>query len=68
MTRAERYAALRDAIYDAETREHFYLSTGCLHEVHQHCQSIVAITGGEKIPGVCKWCPAICVCPCHPVE
>ncbi len=44
---------------------HVYLSTGCLHGHHDHCNSSVNIEGGPKEPGVCKWCPARCVCRCH---
>ncbi len=66
MTRAELYDALRELMLDDD--EHFYLSTGCLHGVHEHCNSSVSITGGSKVPGVCKWCPGLCVCPCHTHE
>jgi len=43
---------------------HVYLSTSCLHSQHEHCRSDVG-PHGRKVPGQCKWCPAMCVCPCH---
>lgn len=43
---------------------HTYLSTGCLHGEHEHCQSMVG-TQGEKRPGRCKFCDATCICRCH---
>jgi hypothetical protein len=45
---------------------HLYLSTSCVHGVHEHCRSAVNVDGGPKAPGTCKHCPARCVCPCHP--
>lgn len=45
--------------------EHYYLSTSCFHDVHQHCRSAINIDGDPKTPGTCKWCPAVCICPCH---
>ncbi len=47
--------------------EHVYLSTGCLHGRHDHCRSSVAIDGGPKEPGQCKFCSARCTCLCHEV-
>lgn len=44
---------------------HRYLSTGCLHDDHDHCRSTVNATGGGKVPGTCKFCSAVCVCWCH---
>lgn len=43
---------------------HTYLSTSCLHGEHGYCK---ANTGaqGDKIPAVCKFCHAGCVCACH---
>ena len=45
--------------------QHRYLSTSCWHDNHQHCQSEISIVGGPKIPGVCMWCAAQCICYCH---
>lgn len=47
---------------------HRYLSTGCLHRNHEHCRSTVAADGHTKTPGTCKFCTAVCVCPCHREE
>lgn len=44
---------------------HTYLSTSCLHDVHDHCRGTVSVTGGPKEPATCKYCPARCVCGCH---
>ena len=44
--------------------EHQYLSTGCRHDNHLYCQSMTG-QHGEKRPGRCKFCEALCVCPCH---
>lgn len=44
---------------------HRYLSTSCLHGRHDHCRCTTSITGGDKEPGTCKWCPATCICGCH---
>lgn len=55
------------------TEEHIYLSTSCLHgdlvlpdgrTGHEYCKSEANPTG-PKIPSVCKFCQAPCVCPCH---
>ncbi|MEV2259161.1 hypothetical protein AB0J13_10935 [Streptomyces anulatus] len=43
---------------------HVYLSTGCLHGEHAYCQSMTG-QQGEKRPGRCKFCDALCTCPCH---
>lgn len=32
---------------------HFYLSTACMHLLHQRCRE------------TCKFCTASCVCRCH---
>ncbi|WP_280391490.1 hypothetical protein [Nocardia wallacei] len=32
---------------------HDYLSTACLHELHDRCRL------------TCKWCPSTCRCACH---
>ncbi len=45
--------------------EHFYLSTGCFHGVHEHCRSTRSVAGEYKEPATCKFCPARCICPCH---
>lgn len=44
--------------------EHTYLSTACLHGEHGYCQHHTGLSGA-KTPGVCKFCAAPCVCPCH---
>jgi hypothetical protein len=49
---------------DAPAVNHVYLSTACLHGVHEHCQAMVGVNG-EKRPATCKFCEAHCVCPCH---
>lgn len=41
---------------------HIYMSTSCLHGEHEHCKAMVGTTG-EKRPGSCKWCDAVCRCP-----
>lgn len=58
-----------------ETR-HVYLSTACLHagpwpaeslrdaQLHAYCRAEVGVVGA-KTPGMCKFCDAQCVCPCH---
>lgn len=33
---------------------HPYISTACQHQQHDRCRE------------VCKFCPARCLCPCHP--
>lgn len=43
---------------------HHYLSTACLHELHDYCQSQVGFDGAKR-PGRCKFCDAPCVCSCH---
>lgn len=47
-----------------EGQEHRYLSTSCLHGEHGYCQSNTGAQG-DKIPAVCKFCGAGCICPCH---
>lgn len=49
---------------DFEPTPHVYLSTGCLHERHDYCHSMIGVRG-EKRPGRCKFCDARCTCPCH---
>lgn len=44
---------------------HVYLSTACLHGIHEHCQAKTNVEGEPKIPATCKWCSAPCVCECH---
>lgn len=43
---------------------HIYLATSCRHGEHGYCQ---ANTGaqGDKVPAVCKFCRAPCICSCH---
>lgn len=53
---------------------HDYLSTGCGCQGdelladgrtgHEYCQGETGAAGLKK-PGVCKFCKAPCVCPCH---
>lgn len=49
----------------SDERVHVYLSTACLHDLHEQCQSAKRIDGGPKVPGKCKFCPAPCICTCH---
>lgn len=44
--------------------EHVYLSTSCLHDEHEYCQSETGLLG-QKVPASCKFCKADCICPCH---
>ncbi len=44
---------------------HWYLSTSCLHDACEHCQSTASVHGGTKEPGQCKYCPARCRHRCH---
>jgi hypothetical protein len=44
---------------------HDYLSTACLHELHDYCQCDTRPDGQPKIPGKCKFCDARCRCACH---
>ncbi len=44
--------------------DHVYLSTSCLHDEHDYCQSETGLCG-QKTPSVCKFCKAACICPCH---
>ncbi|MGW6912529.1 hypothetical protein ACWGB8_01705 [Kitasatospora sp. NPDC054939] len=44
--------------------KHRYLSTGCLHREHDYCKSNTG-SNGQKVPAVCKFCRAPCVCACH---
>lgn len=46
---------------------HVYLSTGCLHDDHDYCQSMTGLNGAKR-PGECKKCGAKCICPCHQAE
>lgn len=49
----------------ASTRAtHQYLSTGCLHDKHDYCQSMTGHAGAKR-PAQCKFCDAKCVCWCH---
>jgi hypothetical protein len=47
-----------------EDTEHLYLSTSCRHREHGYCQSNTG-SQGQKIPAVCKFCQAPCICSCH---
>lgn len=59
---------LIDLVLRALYTDHvMYLSTACLHDEHEHCNSSVAIDGGPKQAGKCKFCESRCVCPCHKV-
>jgi hypothetical protein len=55
---------LRGASFEGTGHEHDYLSTACLHGQHTYCQSDSG-AAGAKIPGKCKFCPALCSCECH---
>lgn len=48
----------------AEDGNHRYLSTSCLHNEHEYCQSNTGLAGA-KTPAQCKFCEAPCICPCH---
>ena len=50
---AETIAESLDDIPDLTPREHEYLSTACMHEMHDRCRM------------TCKWCTAGCRCTCH---
>lgn len=52
---AEAIAILRhdEAVQDGVAK-HYYVSTYCVHELHDECRLI------------CKHCHAPCLCPCHP--
>jgi hypothetical protein len=43
---------------------HVYLSTSCFHGDHNYCKRETGLLG-NKIPGVCKFCQAPCICQCH---
>lgn len=43
---------------------HIYLSTSCFHGDHNYCKRETGLLG-NKIPGVCKFCKAPCICRCH---
>lgn len=58
-----RNAILAYNVY-TERQGHQYLSTGCLHGEHGYCQSNTG-SQGQKIPAVCKFCRAPCMCSCH---
>lgn len=46
---------------------HIYFSTSCFHGDHNYCKRETGLLG-NKIPGVCKFCQAPCVCRCHQEE
>lgn len=57
---------------------HVYLSTSCLHDLHDRCEAGVVQLGlerpgdngisGLKTPAQCKFCASPCVCGCHRLE
>lgn len=51
---------------------HAYLSTGCFHGEHGYCASDTGSNERQetwhKKPARCKFCTAVCVCPCHAAE
>lgn len=46
------------------TESHDYLSTACLHGLHEHCNAMVGYAGAKR-PAQCKFCDARCRCSCH---
>ena len=42
--------------------KHLYISTACLHDLHEKCGVLQHDRGEEGVPH-CKWCDAICLCP-----
>lgn len=68
------WAAARTALaavdlYHSATSDHptghRYLSTACLHGLHDQC-GVKQAERGETGPPHCKHCPSVCICPCHP--
>jgi len=59
-----RLLALRAAVQQLFTGQHVYLSTGCLAEEHEYCQSMVGLNG-KKNGGRSKFSNAPCICRCH---
>lgn len=51
----------------ARLMDHLYVSTACQHMRHDYCQAETGRLGPKK-PGVCKFCDAPCLCPCHGEE
>lgn len=51
-------------VLHVDNDDHVYLSTSCLHDDHEYCQSNTGLCGQKK-PGVCKFCEASCICSCH---
>ena len=45
---------------------HIYLSTACLHELHDRC-GVSQRQRGDLSEPHCKYCPSPCICPCHDV-
>lgn len=41
-----------------------YLSTACLHELHDLCGGAQRERGDDGAPH-CKYCPTVCACGCH---
>lgn len=44
--------------------KHVYLSTSCLHDDHEYCQSNTGLCGAKN-PSQCKFCGTPCICSCH---
>jgi hypothetical protein len=61
--RLDRISARETAEW-AQTGEHVYLSTGCLHDNHGYCRSRTGLNGLKR-PAECKHCGSQCVCGCH---
>ncbi len=57
-------AALDEPTQQPTDTTHRYLSTGCLHDQHDYCQSTRG-QAGPKQPAACKFCAAPCICTCH---
>ena len=41
---------------------HRYISTSCLHGLHERCGTMQHDRGDAGVPH-CKFCPAVCACP-----
>lgn len=57
------------------TDAHIYISTACLHDRHDYCQSPQGHSSDgfrqveyDKQPAQCKFCEAPCICECHTEE
>lgn len=49
---AEAYGLAKNLIKTSRS-SHDYLSTACLHDLHENCRL------------TCKYCDTACSCPCH---